>query len=293
MNYNLLLMDYDQVYREIQNVFVCAYTINTSGSIPFLEYLFVHNSAVQLVFPQIEYNGVGIDCEYLSSIASDILQNDFKLDSVTFKGYDVQDSNVYLFFYCKVQVKFPNARFCLIDEIVNTRNCFGRPIVSQFFRKDMMYLYDDNGRKYENPVAGYRFSENLSFETTFGVPRSDSLSLLGPYYYFTNYTNARSNGSSVIRFALFLGSTLVKLNYPEDPIDESLVKLQRLEDQTLERKYECLTMRLSDHDGLWAETYDSVFVGKVELDDGNKLRNAPFIVVKQYDQFVTLDYEKN
>jgi hypothetical protein len=223
-----------------------------------------------------------------------MLQNDFKLDSIQFKGYDLQDSNVHLFFdvTCKLQ-QAPNAKFCLIDEIFNTRGCFGHPIVTQIFRKEMMYLYDDNGRKYENPVAGYRFSENMSFETTFGVPMSDSLSLLGPYYYFTDYTNARSNGSSVIRFALFLGSTLVKLNYPEDPIDESEIKLKRLEDDTLERKYECFTMRISDHDGLWAETYDSVFVGKVELDDGSILRNAPFIVVKKYDQIVAIDYEKN
>ena len=85
----------------------------------------------------------------------------------------------------------------------------------------------------------------------------------------------------------------VKLNYPEDPIDESEIKLQRLEDDTLERKYECLTMRLSDHDGLWSETYDSVFVGRVELDDGSILRNAPVIVVKKYDQFVAIDYKKN
>ena len=291
MNYNLLLMDYDQVYREVQNVFICAYTINTSGLVPFLEYLFVNNSAGQLTLPQIEYNGVGIDCEQLSMTATDMLQKDFKLGGVTFKGYDVQDSNVYLFFYCKVQVMLANARFCLVDEIVNTRSCFGHQIVCAFFRNDMMYLYDDNGHKYENPVAGYRFSDNLSFETKLGVPRSDSLSLLGPYYYFTDYMNAVSNGSSVIRFALFLGSTLVKLNYPEDMIDESEIKLQRLEDDKLERKYECLTMRLSDHDGLWAETYDSVFVGRVELDDGSIIRNAPFIVVKKYDQFATIDHE--
>ncbi len=294
MNYNLLLMNYDQVYREFQKVFVCAYTINTSGPIPFLEYLFEYNSVNQLTFPQLEYNAIGIDCDQLSRVATDMLQTKFKLDNPSFKGYDIQDANVYLFFVldCKLQ-QAPNSRFCLIDEIVNTRSCFGSSIVTQFFRSDMMYLYDDDGRKYEIPVAGYRFSDNLSFDSTFGVPKSDSLSLLGPYYYFTDYANAINNGTSVVRFALFLGSTLVKLNYPEDSIDESLVKMKMLEDETFERKYECLTMRISDHDGIWAETYDSVFVGKVELDDGQILRNAPFIVVKKYDQFTVIDYEKN
>jgi len=294
MKYNPLLMNYDQVYREIRGVFICAYTIDASAAIPFVKYLFTYNSAGQLTFPKLEYNANGIDCEIMTCEANMMLQFQFKITGSIFKGYDIQDANVYLFFGldCKLQQP-PNSRFCLIDEIVNTRNCFGNPIVTQFFRSDMMYLYDDDGRKYENPVAGYRFSDNLSFDYTFGVSKSDSLSLLGPHYYFTDYANAVSNGTSVVRFALFLGSTLVKLNYPEDSIDESLVKLQRLEDQTLDRKYECLTMRISDHDGLWTETYDSVFVGRVELDDGQILRNAPFLVVKKYDQFVTLDYEKN
>jgi hypothetical protein len=52
-------------------------------------------------------------------------------------------------------------------------------------------------------------------------------------------------------------------------------------------------MRISDHAGKWAENYDSVVVGRVELDDGSFLRDSPFIVVKKHEQSVILDCEKN
>ena len=56
-------------------------------------------------------------------------------------------------------------------------------------------------------------------------------------------------------------------------------------DQNIER----LTMRISDHDGKWAENFDSVYLGDVELDDGNCL-NKQLIVIKEYDQEIPLSY---
>ena len=194
MKYNIPLLNYDQVYREIRGVFVCAYTIDTSGTVPFIKYLFTYNSAGQLTFPKLQCSAIGIDCDSMKCEAAMMLQFHFKIDNATFKGYDIQDSNVYLFFDINCKLEVPNARFCLIDEIVNTRSCFGHQIATSYFRSEMLYLYDDNGRKYENPVAGYRFSDNLSFDSKIGVSKSDSLSLLGPYYYFTDYANAVSNG---------------------------------------------------------------------------------------------------
>ena len=53
---------------------------------------------------------------------------------------------------------------------------------------------------------------------------------------------------------------------------------------------EVLTMRISDHDGKWSEHNDSVFLGKIELDNGSYLKNTPIIVLKDYHQQIPLSY---
>ena len=54
--------------------------------------------------------------------------------------------------------------------------------------------------------------------------------------------------------------------------------------------FEVLTMKISDHDGKWSEYYDSVFLGKIELDNGFYFKNAPIIVLKDYHQQIPLSY---
>ena len=323
-NYTYLdhLRNDDQENVAIRNVFVCAYIIDNIDSVPFLKYLFVYDpdDPDSLVLPYYECFASGINCKELKMDASMLLINILdrsNMGDFVFKGYDVRDTNLYVFFDLtnynvvvgKGGIYHHNdaIKFCLIDEIVNTRKCFGYNIgdmVTSYFQSNPMlvYLCDENGNKFGNPIAGYIHTDynDLSFLNTFGVKKSDDLSLLGPYYYFTDYENAKrkmkccsGHTHGIVRFALFMGSMLVKLNYPTDPIDVSAIKKERLEDDTLERKYECLTMRVSDHAGKWADTYDSVFVGRLELDDGSFLCDSPFIVVKKYDQFVRLDYEKN
>ena len=49
-------------------------------------------------------------------------------------------------------------------------------------------------------------------------------------------------------------------------------------------------MRITDYDGKWTEDYDSVYLGKVELDDGNFIKETPLIVVKNYNQQYPLSY---
>ena len=49
-------------------------------------------------------------------------------------------------------------------------------------------------------------------------------------------------------------------------------------------------MRISDHDGKWSEFYDSVFLGKIELDNGDYLKNTPIYVLKEYEQQIPLSY---
>ena len=67
-------------------------------------------------------------------------------------------------------------------------------------------------------------------------------------------------------------------------------KRERLRDRSLNQNIEILTMRISDHDGKWAENYDSAYIGHIELDNGENLENTPIIVVKNYDQQIPLSY---
>ena len=312
-----LLRNDDQDNFEIRKVFLCAYTIDNLDSVPFLKYLFVYDpeDPNMLVLASYEYFASGINCKELKMDASMLLINILdrsNMGDFVFKGYDVRDTNVYVFFDVTnyhIDVNHHNdaIKFCLIDEIMNTRKCFNYTIseaVALHFQSKpwLVYLCDANGNKIEIPNAGYIHADynDLSFLNAFGVKKSDDLSLLGPYYYFTDYENAirktkccSDNANGIVRFALFMGAMLVKLNYPMDSIDVSDIKKCRVEDDGFERKYECLTMRISDHAGKWAENYDSVFVGRVELDDGSFLRDSPFIVVKKHEQSVILDCEKN
>jgi len=318
--YNYTYLDHlrndDRDNLEIRKVFVCAYIIDNLDFVIFLKYLFVHDpdDPNSLVFPYYDYFASGINCKELKLDASMLLINILdrsNMGDFVFKGYDVQDTNLYVFFdVTNYNVAIGNkthittTKYCLIDEIVNTRKCFGYIIsdmVVAYFQANplLVYLCDENGDKFENPIAGYLHTDYmyLSFLNAFGVKKSDDLSLLGPYYYFTDYENAmsktkcyRDHAHGIVRFALFMGAMLVKLNCPTDLIDVSEIKMERLEDETFERKYECLTMRISDHGGKWAENYDSVFAGRVEMDDGSFLHDSPFIVVKKHEQHFAIDH---
>ena len=79
-------------------------------------------------------------------------------------------------------------------------------------------------------------------------------------------------------------------NFPNDESDFSETKKKRIDDANLDKNMEALTMRISDHDGRWAENYDSVFLGETELDNGAILKNTPIFVVKTYEQQIPLSY---
>ena len=49
-------------------------------------------------------------------------------------------------------------------------------------------------------------------------------------------------------------------------------------------------MRISDHDGNWTNDADSCYLGNIELDNGDRLKNTPMIVLKNYNQQIPLSY---
>jgi hypothetical protein len=217
--------------------------------------------------------------------------------------------------------------FTLLDEIINQRNVcnfFIEGSVTNFFtnNNDFIYLKNKKGDNYELPVVAYIGMNGINynkvnFTYTFGTAAKDKTAMLGPYFYFTDFKNSIRQGGwsetgapvknddfvlitdneygrykkgSIVRFALFLGKMKMVENLPNDESDSSLTKKERLEDINLDKHMEMLTMRISDHDGKWTENYDSVFVGKIELDNGEYLKNTPIYILKEYEQQIPLSF---
>ena len=164
--------------------------------IPFLKYLFVRGSDEQqqtLHLPSIEISLDQVKCEEIRLLGAetllDILHGS-SIDDFIFNGFETCGGVVNVFFdignyISKFNMHNSNVKYCLIDEIVNTRSCFDLVIsetISLYFQKNpsLVFLTDDNGRNYETPIAGYVYSStnHLDFDYTFGIRKSDSLSLL-------------------------------------------------------------------------------------------------------------------
>ena len=194
--------------------------------------------------------------------------------------------------------------FALFDEIINYKSICGVLIdssVTNFFvnNDDFIFLSNKNDDNFEIPIVGYiglnGINHNkLSFVYTFGNSQKDKNALFGPYFYFTDFKNSIIQGGyqkgSIVRFALFLGKMKFVENFPNDESDFSETKKKRINDANLDKNMEAQTMRISDHDGRWAENYDSVFLGETELDNGAILKNTPIFVVKTYKQQIPLSY---
>jgi hypothetical protein len=213
-------------------------------------------------------------------------------------------------------------RFALIDEIINRSYVCDTMISSEtvnFFinNNSINYLYDAKNEAYEHPIVGFvgkQTPEKMNFVLTFGESAKDKLAILGAYYYFTDFKHAIRQGGwsnnyrpehlynklvtdnengryakgGIVRFALFTGKTKYIENNPNNPVDESEIKKQRLNDNFLNQNYEVQTLRISDHDGIWATTYDSAYLGNIELDDGSFIDEIPMIVLKEYKQQIPL-----
>jgi hypothetical protein len=268
----------------------------------------------------------------LSNNNSSIVNYDLEtfMNTVDFKGLHVYENKVYAFVdltKLEINTNLVNRNslywFSLIDEIVNKNKVCDIRIsdeVSDFFMNNNKFIFFKNSKEeqIEIPSVVYTGSheKTLHFNFTFGNRPSDNNAILSSGFYFTNYTNAFKQGGwsldykadnddsvkytkgGIIRYALFLGNNLVKMNFPNDTIDESEIKKAKIINSENAEKtennddyvYEKMTLRISDHDGLWKQNYDSVYLGKMELDNGEYLRNTPLYVVKDYYNHTPLSY---
>jgi len=308
---NLFNYELIQSVTLYKNINICAYNINTVGKYPFQQFILTKSINNTIEFPSIltytDFNSVEL-LNYTKVCLFGLLNIDnFETfnDLVDFNGYYEFNNNLYLFFditNCKINIDYTykksNVWIAILDEIINQKNICNIEIdteVIDFFIKnnDLCFLVDENNVNYEIPIVGYVSEEKskTNFTYIFGESARDKNSLLGSYFYFTDFNNAfKNNGESVIRFALFLGNTKYIQNLKNDPVDSSEIKSQRLEDNNLDKNIEYLTIRISDHDGKWTQLYDSAYLGYTILDDETELKNTPIIVLKTYEQQIPLSY---
>jgi hypothetical protein len=246
---------------------------------------------------------------------------------LSFNGFYEYENNLYLFFdvtNCNIKINdLHTLWFVTIEEIMNVKYCCDMPIaeiVTDFFiqNNSFCFLLDENNNHYEIPMIGYvgKPENKLQFTFIFGETRDYNNGIFGPYYYFTNFYSALKDGlihqinktgmdniidlslidedgyyirGGIVRFAIFTGLTKFIENNPLDPIDNSEIKQQQLQDKRLDQNFERLTMRITDYDGKWTQSYDSVILGKIELDNGTYIPDIN-IVVKELCQQIPLSY---
>jgi hypothetical protein len=305
---NFLTKEIDN--NNINEILLCVYTINTSGKYPFIQYLLSNNMFNNLSLPVLprfgsfnKNNLTSYGMVFLSSILQVVDFQEFN-NEIEFDGFYEYNQKLYLFFdatKCKLNIddtcSSSPLRFALIDEIINRSYVCDVMISSEtvnFFinNSSINYLYDSKNEAYEHPIVGFvgkQTPEKMNFVSIFGESAKNKSAILGAYYYFTDFKNALKQGSKIVRFALFTGKTKFIENTPNNPIDESDIKKQRLNDNSLNQNYEVQTLRISDHHGTWTYTYDSAYLGNMELDDGSFIEGAPMIVLKEYKQQIPLN----
>ena len=330
---------------ETGTINICIYQINVSGKVPFIQYILQKNNSQHkkhpdtIKFPTFNYvKGMDI-MSYCQSILdmtficySENMKEENK-GAYVYKGFTNNNNEFQLFFDCSLYnidvhklYRENDLYLTLMDEIVNHQSICNFKIdeeVVDFFMNhpNFVYLVDADEYYIETPIVAYAGCNynQVEFSSIFGISTSKPESLMGPYYYFTDYQNAIKAGGWVnkeiqntskktsqkmveydehgrfmkgglIRFAIFPGNTKVTTNCLENSTDKSQItqNMLELDSSTMEYKNARNTIRFSDRDALWTQKYDSVYVGPMALDNGDTYQETPMWVLKDYEQQIPL-----
>lgn len=311
----------------ISQVSVCIYRINIKpSSTPFLEYLLFKNRENIMIFPSFSSDKKSHLLQQSHELYNTIVGTDTA--SKQYKGLLRIDNVIHVFYHYihtndglienPYKSKSDELWWCLMDEICNWRKVLSMPVsqsvVKLFYKTpELIYLYDVNYNKIDVPIVSYygTYYKLLEFIYTFGVKENDITSKYGPYYYFTSFYNAfkyagwyhdgikdfknnikmdekgRMDKGGIIRMALFMNNVKVLLNHPFDEPDTSEYATAALNDINLRERMR-ITLKMVDYYGKWANEYDSIYVGKVELDNGEFMNEYPEMVVKNNSQQIAL-----
>jgi hypothetical protein len=319
-----LITDIDDYLESntLNQIKIVAYEVNNNGISPFLQFLlFKDDFLPYFSLPFIPLNSNNTNSEQIINMAKIVfiglnLTDNYEslAKNIVFDGFYEYNGEMFLFVnITKNKFNFYDiysdsvVRLALVDEILNQKHVCNIPIdktITDFFISNFecCVLKDHNNEDYEVPVVSYvgKPVSKLNFTYTFGETKQNKNAILGPHYYFTNFENAFKEGMindnnkyGVVRFAVFTKKIKYIENFVDDNIDESETKKMKLHDENVDQNLERLTMRITDYDGKWTENYDSCYLGHIELDNGEYLKNTPILVVKEYNQQIPLSYHYN
>lgn len=317
------------IFNDFDSVNICAYKVIKNEKNVFPMYLMLYNRELsEYCFPIVNNYKYSIKniliyiAHYLYNLIIDNINSDeysnkkiidlenFK-KNITVNGYRNFNNNLYLFidltnikmntyhtysnftFDWGLFTDFTN-RKKIYDEPINENNCL---FVTN--NVELFFIRDDNNKLYEQPHSAYIETEKefANYIFNFGPTKSSKERDLGACYYFKNYEKIKKN-QALVRFAIFYGKTVVKQNFPNDIIDESQIKKDKLalyskiENPFINNIYELekSSIRISDHDGIWQNKFDSVIIGELELDNGKNFIGHSTIGIKSNIQFFSLSY---
>lgn len=304
-----------------QFIHIIPYHINMHCTEPFLEIALIKtleqdnkDEFTFISFPRVTIKNMKSDCK---EIAASIMSGYCNPENVNFSGFLNDNENLYIFYELKIQNNFSTGLFKItpvwfvtIDEIINKRSACNIQInesLSKFFMDfiDLTVLKNENNETIETPSIFYTGThhKNLKFHSIFAREKLEN-GIFGNNFYFTDYKNAIKDGGwsannkplefhgkkiteeksengrftrgGIIRYAVFLKNSKILFNNVNDSIDEA--------------NPDELTKRITDYFGNWANEYDSIFVGRPTLDNGNVFADGPLLSVKEYTQFLPLSY---
>ena len=221
-------------------------------------------------------------------------------DTPEYKGYIETDHNIYLFYERDVHsveelrygVKKKEEKWWWITifEIVNTQKALNflidRTVYSIFFKNRLLIsLYNTTQEKINTPYITYfgGYANYIAFIASFGLPKQNPTSNLGPYYYFYTYhgagrraiwTQSRKeteiNGEvitrdeygvhkrgGIVRFILFGTKVKYFLNRVTDIEDDSVISQELAKTEPFTKS----TLKLRDVNGKWAVNHDLAYIG--------------------------------
>ena len=274
----------------IKKIMVCGYKVETHENQTFASYLLNRNNDC-LNFYEIDISGYyEMNIKKIYALSRNILcKNINTISHVNYEGCFWDGDSLYVFYRINDEYIPEPLDTCLVllDEIINRKHVCSSlvdsNVVDFFLRNIKFVLYTDN-----YPIVAYKQIDPLIADYTcnLGVSFSEIDAKQGQFYYFTTFDNVKA--SSFVRVVLFMGRQMKKQNFLSDKTDGSYMKREKLTNRSNDIKYETLTNRITDYDGIWSEHYDSVYLGYIKLDNGSVLKNTPCIVVKSFTQYKIL-----
>lgn len=310
----------EEISDDIRKVVYVLYKINTDGKYPFLEFGFSFSSESHL-YHFIECERTEMD-DVLPQLNN--LKGYIENGPTAYLFYHLESNSEM---QSMMKLLFPDVHFILSSEIMNVKRvmkCHLHHDIIEFFsmHPQTLLLENEYNEPIELPVVAYCGSRtsDIEFIRALGVSPSEQSSPFGVGYYFTNFENAKKNatqdagdsiwnpaycldktedengskneksGGVVSRFAIFPGRMKVQMNTPDDVADNSSMK-QYFINKSNTNHFAKMTMRVTDHDGLWKDNFDSIYAGKVELDDGSLFHDGPIWCMKEFNQQLFLTFQ--